>query len=94
MIAVPTTITAGNNGLVSLTFEYHRQKFIARDALPSKQLLNSPVGKEDVVDEAKLTSKVQKIDNGIKAQKKSDEYSRCKIAADLWQAIVRKIFSR
>ncbi len=40
------------------------------ETLLSKQFLNSLIGKEDVVDEVKSAAKVQKIDNGIEAQKK------------------------
>lgn len=40
------------------------------ETLLSKQFLNSLIGKEDVVGEAKSAAKVQKIDNGIEAQKK------------------------
>lgn len=40
------------------------------EALLSRQFLNSLVGKEDVVDAAKSAAKVQKMDNGIEAQKK------------------------
>lgn len=40
------------------------------ETLLSKQFLNSLIGKEDIVDEAKSAAKVQKIDNGIEAQKK------------------------
>ncbi|MDD5241767.1 MAG: AIPR family protein [Sulfuricella sp.] len=40
------------------------------ETLLSERFLNSLIGKEDVVDEAKSASKIQKIDNGIEAQKK------------------------
>lgn len=40
------------------------------ETLLSKQFLNGLIGKEDIVDEAKSAAKVQKIDNGIEAQKK------------------------
>ncbi|MEO7464742.1 MAG: AIPR family protein [Nitrosospira sp.] len=40
------------------------------ETLLSKQFLNSLIGKEDIVDEVKSAARVQKIDNGIEAQKK------------------------
>ena len=39
-------------------------------SLLPKPFLNSLVGKEDIVDEVRSAARVQKIDNGIEAQKK------------------------
>ena len=62
-------------------------------SLLPKPFLNSLVGKEDIVEEVRSAAKVQKIDNGIEAQKKV-----MSIPAAKWQQIMtdgdkRNIFS-